>query len=631
MVNGYHEAGEDGTSATATERVTIRGRRSPLFWISLIVLGVLTAVLIGAWIARRPIAEHFIKQELSRRGVRATYTLESIGLHNQVIRDVTIGDPASPDLTARYAKIQMRVLWNGSVEVYRIAARGVRLRGELRNDRKVSWGEIDKLLPPPSGKPFRLPDISVDLADTSIAMTTPYGNLGFAVSGAGNLTGGFKGRLALAGPKLVTGACQLDALHGNVALGVVARRPHVTGPISADRFTCPKSRMAMLSPRLELDSGFSEAFERFDGNGRLSLASLSAGDNGLANLVANIGFEGSASDARGAIKLAAQRGRLGPVTADATRLDGDYRLWAGRGELALSADYGADSATLAPAVVARAASVVRAVSDELGATASAITVEQLIAATLQAQGHRLPRADASVLATGSYDPAFIQADADLAGIAAGLVRTRAGRLCLVGPPGSGKTAFGKWLAGEVGAPLHALRASDLMGMYVGETEKNIAQAFRKAERDGALLMIDEVGSFLQDRRGAHRSWEVSQVNEMLTQMESFAGIFIASTNLMDGLDPASLRRFDLKVRFDFLNRQQAWQLFARTCVALELAAPVPALRGRIEGLTKLTPGDFAAVSRQHRFRTIDSAVVLAAALAAECEIKEGAKSAIGFL
>ena len=108
----------------------------------------------------------------------------------------------------------------------------------------------------------------------------------------------------------------------------------------------------MLSPRLELDSGFSEAFERFDGNGRLSLASLSAGDNGLANLVANIGFEGSASDARGAIKLAAQRGRLGPVTADATRLDGDYRLWAGRGELALSADYGADSATLAPAVVA---------------------------------------------------------------------------------------------------------------------------------------------------------------------------------------------------------------------------------------------------------------------------------------
>ncbi|MEO7410815.1 MAG: hypothetical protein ABIU10_05785, partial [Sphingomicrobium sp.] len=323
-----------------------------MLWISLIALGVLIAVLFGAWTQRQPLAEHFIAQELARRNVRATYKIESIGLRNQVIRDLVIGDPASPDLTASHAKIQMRILWNGGVEVYRIAARGVRLRGELRRDGKVSWGEIDKLLPPPSGKPFRLPDIAVDVADTTIALKTPYGNLGFAVRGAGNLTGGFKGRLALSSPKLVTGACQLDSLRGNVALGVEARRPQVVGPISAARFICPKSRMAMIAPRLELDSGFSEAFERFDGNGRLSLASLSAGDNGLANLVANIGFKGSASDTMGAIKLSAQRGRLGAIYADATRLNGKYRLWAGKGELALSADYGADSAMLSPTMIA---------------------------------------------------------------------------------------------------------------------------------------------------------------------------------------------------------------------------------------------------------------------------------------
>ncbi|MEO5578187.1 MAG: YdbH domain-containing protein, partial [Sphingomicrobium sp.] len=352
MVDGHHEAEEHGTSAAASELVIVDRRRSPLFWISLIVLGVLTALLVAAWIARRPIAEHFIEQELARRGVRATYTLESIGLHNQVIRDVTVGDPASPDLTARYAKIQMRILWNGSVEVYRIAARGVRLRGELRRDGKVSWGEIDKLLPPPSGKPFRLPDIAVDLADAAVALKTPYGNLGFAVAGAGNLTGGFKGRLAVAGPKLVTGACALNGLRGNVALDVEARRPNIRGPIAAAQFVCPNSRMAMVAPRLELDTGFSEAFERFDGNGRLRVASFAAGDNGLANLNALIGFKGSASDAMGDIKLSAQRGRLGSIFADATRLDGKYRLWAGRGELALSADYGADSATLAPAMVA---------------------------------------------------------------------------------------------------------------------------------------------------------------------------------------------------------------------------------------------------------------------------------------
>ncbi len=352
MVDGQHGAGDEGSGAPEGTLLTERQRRSALFWISLIVLAVLTAILIAAWVARRPIAEHFIEQELERRGVRATYTLESIGLHDQVIRDVTVGDPANPDLTARYAKIQMRILWTGGVEIYRIAARGVRLRGELRRDGKVSWGEIDKLLPPPSGKPFRLPDISVDVADTAVALKTPYGNLGFGLYGAGNLTGGFKGRLAVAGPKLVTGACQLDGLRGNVALGVVARRPVVSGPIAAEQFLCPRSRMAMIAPRLELDSGFSEAFERFDGEGRLIVASFAAGDNGLANLNAAIGFKGTAGDAMGTIKLSAQRGRLGPIFADATRLDGKYRLWAGRGELALVADYGADSATLAPATVA---------------------------------------------------------------------------------------------------------------------------------------------------------------------------------------------------------------------------------------------------------------------------------------
>lgn len=352
MMDGHQDGSEEGTGAHAGGHVIVVRRRSPMLWISLIALGVLIAVLVGAWTQRRPIAEHFIEQELARRGVRATYKIESIGLRNQVIRDVTIGDPANPDLTARYARIQMRILWNGSVEVYRIAARGVRLRGELRRGGKVSWGEIDKFLGPPSDKPFTLPDIAVDVADTRVALKTPFGNLGFALVGAGNLTGGFKGRLAVAGPQLVTGACELDSLHGNVAVAVEARRPHVTGPISAERFVCPDSRMAMISPHIDLDSGFSEAFGRFDGTGRLSVASLSAGDNGLANLSADIGFKGSATDVGGAIKLAAQRSRLGSIFADATRLNGRYRLWAGRGELALSADYGANSAMLAPAMVA---------------------------------------------------------------------------------------------------------------------------------------------------------------------------------------------------------------------------------------------------------------------------------------
>ena len=170
-----------------------------------------------------------------------------------------------------------------------------------------------------------------------------------------------------------------------------------------------------------------------------------------------------------------------------------------------------------------------------------------------------------------------------------------------------------------------------MSPYVGENEQNIARAFRQAFQDGALLLIDEVDSFLQDRRGAQRGWEVSLVNEMLTQMESFPGVFIASTNLMTGLDQAALRRFDLKVKFDYLRSEQAWELLRRHCAVMKFPAPQPDLLPKIMRLGQLTPGDFAAVLRQHRFQPIESPAMLVSALEAECAVKEGVKAPIGFM
>jgi SpoVK/Ycf46/Vps4 family AAA+-type ATPase len=289
---------------------------------------------------------------------------------------------------------------------------------------------------------------------------------------------------------------------------------------------------------------------------------------------------------------------------------------------------------LAPAVVARASAVAHAIEAEVGRTASAYAFEHLVSHTLQAQGHRaLPRHDANRLPE-VYDPTFLNADADLAQVAQGLAAARGtggARLCLYGPAGTGKTAFGRWLAEQLDMPLQVERASDLLSMYVGQAEKNIARAFRQAEDDGALLLIDEVDSFLQDRRGAQRSWEVTQVNEMLTQMEGFAGIFIASTNLMDGLDSAALRRFDLKVKLDYLRAPQAWALLQRHCDQLQLPTPAAALRVRLARLHQLTPGDFAAVLRQQRFRPLPDAHAWVAALEVECALKQGTPSAIGFV
>lgn len=286
---------------------------------------------------------------------------------------------------------------------------------------------------------------------------------------------------------------------------------------------------------------------------------------------------------------------------------------------------------LAPAIVSKTTAVVRTIKDELGNDVSAQAFERLLNNTLEAQGHKSIRKHDANRLPEFYDPAFINTDADLAAIAEGLIKTKSGRLCLYGPPGTGKTAYARWLAEQLEMPLLIKRASDLMSMWVGENEKNIAQAFQQAEREGALLLIDEVDSFLQDRRSAQQNWQINLVNEMLTQMEAFSGVFVASTNLMDGLDQAALRRFDLKVKFNYLTPEQAWQLLLNYCKELKVGLPSSNLRARVSSMHQLTPGDFTVVLRQHRFRAIQSADELVAVLEAECAVKEGAKSAIGFI
>jgi AAA+ superfamily predicted ATPase len=170
-----------------------------------------------------------------------------------------------------------------------------------------------------------------------------------------------------------------------------------------------------------------------------------------------------------------------------------------------------------------------------------------------------------------------------------------------------------------------------MSPYVGENEQNIAAAFRAASRDGALLLIDEVDSFLRNREGAGRSWEATLVNEMLTQMETFQGVFVASTNLMGGLDQAALRRFDLKVKFDYLDAWQAEGLLRRYGERLSFAVPDEVERFFATHLSCVTSGDFATVMRQQRFRPAASLHDFVTALKAEIALKAVSKLGIGFV
>jgi hypothetical protein len=267
----------------------------------------------------------------------------------------------------------MRLKWDGSVDVYRIVARGLRLRGRVLPDGRVSWGQLDKLLPPPTGEPFSLPDVALDIADSSISLRTPWGALGFAVQGSGNLTGGFKGRFVSSSPKLITGNCVVENVRGAAAIEINARKPHVVGPLTANSFACPASRFSVVQPRLEIDSRFGEAFDSYDARARIMSQVITAGDNGLAALNGRMTFVGDPTDARGELDILARRSRLGTISAERTRLNGRYRLSTTKGTLILAGQYSANGATLAPSMIAGLTSALEATrSTPIGPAAAAI-------------------------------------------------------------------------------------------------------------------------------------------------------------------------------------------------------------------------------------------------------------------
>jgi translocation and assembly module TamB len=352
MVERQSEAGDPGP---LDEQIVLGRRRFPVRRIisifALTLLAIIIVALVAVWIGRRPIASHFLEQEFERRGVQATYRLDRVGLRTQQVSNLVIGDPKRPDLVARYAQVQLRVQWNGSVEVYRIVARGVRLRGKLVNNR-VSWGQIDKLMPPPSDKPFALPNFVVEVADTSISLATPFGPLGVALQGKGNLSGGFKGRLAAVSPFIVPGRCRAQDLRANVAVEIVASRPHIVGPVSVSSFTCPSSRFTIIRPQFNLDTNTNESFTSFDGGGRMAIQTLTAAENGLANFVGDLTFKGDPDSVLGSVKLSAQKSRMATIYADRTHLEGRYRLGYRAGTFIMLANYSANSSKLDPSMLA---------------------------------------------------------------------------------------------------------------------------------------------------------------------------------------------------------------------------------------------------------------------------------------
>ena len=295
-------------------------------------------------------------------------------------------------------------------------------------------------------------------------------------------------------------------------------------------------------------------------------------------------------------------------------------------------DYTAGRDALTPAEISRAARVARLLRN--GPDAPELVMANHLDQQAELQG-RPPMITPRGLDALDYGLEYLNTDTPVEAVIQDLVAGGQGTLLAYGPPGTGKTALAHHLAEHADRPLRKRTASELISPYVGVTEKNLAQAFRETRKEGAVLLLDEADSFLTARSRARQTWEMTQTNEMLVQIEAFDGILICATNCLEALDPAALRRFDHKLELRPLDHQQRAQLFGQLVSRLQPndaddRAALDTAHAVVRQLDGLTPGDFATVVRSQSLRGTPSAGLtlqaLANALVAEHRIKPGASA-----
>lgn len=311
-------ASEDQHEEAAEAPLSV-SRAGRLGGVALLAVAVATS---GVWLARRPIATHLVDQTLAAKGVPASYQIEDLGLGRQRLTNLVIGDPAHPDLVADWVEVHT-VLGLHGAHVTGLTAGHVRLGGKLV-DGRVSLGMIDRLLPPPSGKPFALPHLDVAVQDGRMRLETPAGIVGLKVSGSGILDDGFSGRLAAVSPQVAIGPCVADRMAAVVAISIADSQPHVSGPVRAGELACGRTRMR--GAVADLDATLGDRLDRWQGSAKLSLAALDAAPGTMRKLAGTVSFDGSAQRTGGQLDLKAGAFTGAGLTGGALRLAGVYRF-----------------------------------------------------------------------------------------------------------------------------------------------------------------------------------------------------------------------------------------------------------------------------------------------------------------
>ena len=147
-------------------------------------------------------------------------------------------------------------------------------------------------------------------------------------------------------------------------------------------------------------------------------------------------------------------------------------------------------------------------------------------------------------------------------------RVRPGyRVLFHGPPGTGKTLVATLIGKTTGRPVFRIDLSRVVSKYIGETEKNLARLFDKAEHKDWILFFDEADALFGKRtevRDAHDKYANQEVAFLLQRIESHAGLVILASNRRSDIDEAFLRRFQSAVAFPTPKSDDRLELWRRS-------------------------------------------------------------------
>lgn len=270
-----HDAATGDTSGGASSGVRLDPRlMGPVRWLRkwrgpiLVVEGLLLLSLGAAWLARKEIADNLIESQLDSLGLPARYEIVSIGPAEQVIRNLSIGDPKRPDLTVQELRIATRLSW-GLPGIGRITVIKPRLYGSYR-DGKVSFGSLDKVLFSGKAGPFTMPDLDLGVVDGRALLDSDHGRIGVKLAGEGALRGGFAGEIAALSPGIEVDGCKAGrtTLYGKLTTS--AAKPRFIGPVRMDGLACPGSALQLAKAGVQLDLTLDEALD--GGEGSLGIA-----------------------------------------------------------------------------------------------------------------------------------------------------------------------------------------------------------------------------------------------------------------------------------------------------------------------------------------------------------------------